>query len=218
MTDTTQAAAAAKPKKQQVAIRDWINPAGQPLETGKESDATGARYIHLPSAKRANANYNPETDPAPADSVFEKQFPGVGEPVTVDLLMYGIFGAHTLWGNVVNTAVNGPKGDPNINPISLISARDADISDGKWSDREAGVGGVRYEKDKLAAAIAQAKGESDPAPYLAKMDNKVDPKSGAVVASDAKGAISYGAYALRNAKVKAAYDALTGGGTAIDSL
>jgi hypothetical protein len=30
--------------------------------------------------------------------------------------------------------------------------------------------------------------------------------------------ISYGAYALRNAKVKAAYDSLTGGGTAIESL
>ena len=31
------------------------------------------------------------------------------------------------------------------------------------------VGGVRYDKDKLAQAIAQAKGESDIVPYLAKM-------------------------------------------------
>lgn len=210
MTDTTTNA---KPKKQQVAIRDWINASGQPLETGKESDATGFRYIHLPSAKRANPQYNPETDTAPDGTVFEMA--DMPEPVKT---MCAIFGALTLAGNVVNTAVNGPKGDPNLNPISLIAARFADIADGKWSDREAGTGGVRYDKDKLAEAIAGAKGEADPAPYLAKMDNKVDPKSGAVVAADTKGAISYGAYALRNAAVKGKYDALMGSGTALGSL
>jgi hypothetical protein len=50
------------------------------------------------------------------------------------------------------------------------------------------------------------------------MDHKVNPKTGQVVADDTKGAISYGAFALRNAKVKAAYDALTGGGVDIGAL
>lgn len=214
MTDTTtNPAAPAKPKKQQVAVRDWINAAGQPVDGGKEGEATGFRYIHLPTAKRENPAYNPETDTAPESAVFV--MPTMDEPTRT---MCAIFGALTLAGNVVNTAVNGPKGDPNVNPIPLIKSRFDEIAKGDWSDREGGVGGIRYDKEKLAAAIAQAKGESDPAPYLAKMENKVDTKTGAVVASDAKGAISYGAYALRNAKVKAAYDALAGTGTSIDSL
>ena len=212
MSDT-DTATAPKAKKQQVAIRDWVNANGQPVATGRESEASGPRYIHLPSAKRANPNYNPETDAAPDGTSFEVT--ALEEPAKT---MYAIFGALTLWGNVVNTAVNGPKGDPNINPISLIAARHAEIMQGNWSDREAGVGGVRYDKEKLAEAIAQAKGETDSTPYLAKMDNKVDQKTGAVVANDAKGAISYGAYALRNATVKAKYDALTGGGTALGNL
>lgn len=210
MTNTTTNA---KPKREQVAVRDWIDAQGNPVESGKESTATGFRYIHIPTAKRLNPAYNPETDAAPQDAEFAM---ATMDPAT--LQMCAIFGALTLVGNIVNTQVNGPKGDPNANPIPEAIARFAEIAKGEWSDRSTGVGGVRYDKEKLAAAIAQAKGESDPAPYLAKMDNKVDAKTGAVVANDAKGSISYGAYALRNAKVKAAYDALTGGGSAIDSL
>lgn len=211
MTDITTTAAA--PKRAAVAVRDWIDAQGNPVETGKESTATGFRYIHLSTAKRLNPAYNPETDAAPAEAVFE--LTALDEPTRT---MCAIFGALTLAGNIVNTIVNGPKGDPNANPIPDVTARFAEIAKGEWSDRSTGVGGVRYDKEKLAAAISQAKGETDPAPYLAKMDGKVDPKTGAVVAADTKGAISYGAYALRNAKVKAAYDALTGGGSAIESL
>ena len=119
---------------------------------------------------------------------------------------------------MVNTATNGPKGDPNINPIPLIAERFEELKTGVWADRATGVGGVRYDKEKLAQAIAAAKNETDPSPYLAKMENKVDPKSGAVVPAETKGAISYGAYALRNARVKDAYDRLTGGGTSIEAL
>lgn len=212
MTDTTQTPAPA-PKRQPVAVRDWIRADGTPVATGKESEATGFRYIHLPSAKRANPAYNPESDAAPDGCSFE--LPAMDEPTRT---MCAIFGALTLAGNVVNTAVNGPKGDPNLNPISLIAERFAEIQSGNWSDREGGTGGVRYDKDKLAAAIAQAKGEADVAPYLAKMETKVDPKTGAVVANDTKGAISYGAFALRNATVKQKYDALAGTGTSIDAL
>lgn len=218
MTDTTVAAPAAKAKKEQVAIRDWMNANSQPVESGKEAEAVGFRYIHLPTAKKLNPQYNPETDQPPAESFFDHTFPAIGQPVTADLLMSGIFGALTLAGNVVNTAVNGPKGDPSLNPVPLIADRFKDIEAGIWADRAGGVGGVRYDKEKLAAAIAQAKGEADPAPYLAKMESKVDAKTGAVVANDTKGAISYGAYALRNAKVKGAYDTLAGSGTDIGSL
>lgn len=207
-------AAATKAKKEQVAIRDWMNLAGQPLEGGKEGEAVGFRYIHLATAKSLLATYNPETDQPPAGSFFEAVCGEAGKRDT----MLAIFGGLTLAGNVVNTAHNGPKGDPSINPIPLIAERFKELEAGVWADRASGVGGVRYDKEKLSAAIAQAKGESDPAPYLAKMETKVDPKTGAVVANDAKGAISYGAYALRNAKVKAAYDALTGGGSDIGAL
>lgn len=218
MTDTTVTPATAKAKKVAVAIRDWMNAAGQPLEAGKEHEVTAIRYIHLPTAKRENSAYNPETDTAPAGAQFDLDLAKLPQPA---LYMLAAFGGQTLAGNVVNTAVNGPKGDPGINPVPLIAARFAELCDPAnpvWADRASGVGGVRYDKDKLAAAIAAAKGESDPAPYLAKMDGKVDPKSGAAAAADAKGAISYGAYALRNAKVKAQYDALAGTGSDIDAL
>lgn len=217
MTDT-DTAATAKAKKQAVAMRDWVDPAGNPIEAGKEPTATGLRYVHLPTARKLDAAFNPETSSPAADATFAHSFPAVGEPVTPDLLMLGIFGGLTLAGNVVNTATNGAKGDPNINPVPLISERFAELAKGVWSEGGTGGGGVRYDKDKLAEAIATAKGETDASPYLAKMDNKVDPKTGAVVANDTKGAISYGAFALRNGKVKQAYDTITGGGADIGAL
>lgn len=211
MTDVSTATEL-KTKREAVAIRDWIDANGKPVETGKESLAVGFRYIHLPSAKKANPAFNPETDNAPDGTFYDYV------PDGASAIMLAIFGGLTLAGNVVNSATNGPKGDPNLNPIALVKARFDEIDSGIWTDRTGGTGGVRYDKDKLSAAIATAKGETDPSPYLLKMDNKVDPKSGAVVPTDTKGAISYGAFALRNAKVKSAYDALTGGGTSIDSL
>jgi hypothetical protein len=215
MTDTAQAAATpAKEKREAVAIRDWIDENGKPISAGEEKAAVGFRYIHLPSAKRANAGYNPETDQAPAGTFFDYVCGDPGQPVT----MLAIFGGLTLAGNIANTANNGPKGDPNLNPIGIIEERFKEIETGMWAEKGAGVGGVRYDKEKLAAAISAAKGEKDPAPYLVKMEGKVDPKTGATVSADTKGAISYGAFAMRNPKVKGEYDKLTGGGVALESL
>lgn len=215
MSDTTQTPAApAKGKKEMVAIRDWIDNAGNPLVGGDEAKAVGFRYTHLPTARRANPAFNPETDKPDASAVFEHVCGDAGTATT----MLAIFGGLTLAGNVVNTAVNGPKGDPNINPIPLIVERFKEIESGTWADRAMGVGGVRYDAEKLAQAIANAKGETDPAPYAAKMANKVDQKTGAVVAEGTKGAISYGAFALRNTKVKGEYEKLTGGGVQIEAL
>jgi hypothetical protein len=212
MTDTTTNDKPAK--REAIAIRDWIDEKGNPVNSGDEKAAVGFRYIHLPSAKKAMPAFNPETDSPPQGSFFDYVCGDAGHAST----MLAIFGGLTLAGNVVNSATNGPKGDPNLNPISLVEDRFKEIDGGVWADRAAGVGGIRYDKEKLAAAIADAKGEKDPAPYLVKMENKVDPKSGAVVAADTKGAISWGSYALRNAAVKAAYDKLTGGGVSLESL
>lgn len=214
MTDTTVTAETPKAKKMAAAVRDWINENGQPVDSGDESKATGFRYTHLATAKRLKPDYNPETDAAPQGAAFEYQF---GNPGSVETML-AIFGGLTLAGNVVNTATNGPKGDPNADVVPMIKARFDELENGQWADRATGIGGVRYDKEKLAQAIAQAKGEHDPAPYIAKMENKVDQKTGAVVPGDTKGAISYGAFALRNAKVKAAYDHLTGGGVDIGAL
>jgi hypothetical protein len=212
MSDTTTNT---EKKREAIASREWIDENGKALNSGEEKQAVGFRYIHLPSAKKADPNYNPESSgQPPAGTFFDYVCGEAGQPGT----MLAIFGGLTLAGNVVNSAVNGPKGDPTINPISLVEARFKEIDDGVWADRAGGVGGVRYDKDKLAAAIAAAKGEKDVSPYLAKMDNKVDPKTGAVVASDTKGAISYGAFALRNPAVKGEYDKLTGGGVQLTSL
>lgn len=212
---TTESGASAKAKRETIALRDWVDAAGKPVETGKEADAVSLSYTHLPTAKRLQPNFNPESDAAPQGSAFVYNIASAPESVRT---MLAIFGGLTLAGNIVNTATKGEKGDPNADVVTIIAERFAELETGVWADRATGVGGVRYDKDKLAQAIANAKGESDPAPYLAKMANKVDPKSGATVAADTKNAISYGAFALRNAKVKAAYDALTGGGTAIEAL
>jgi len=211
MTDTTTNA---KPTKKQIAIRDWIAQNGDPLSSGDESKVEGIRYIHLPSAKRAKPDYNPETDTAPNGTAFEYMFT---DPVATKML--AAFGAQTLAGNVVNTATNGAKGDKNLNPIDLIAERFSAITDDhQWADREGGVG-VRYDKDKLIAAILAAKKESDPAPYVAKLDNKVDGKTGAIVAPDTKGAISWGAFVMRNTVVRAEYEKLAGTqGPSLDAI
>ena len=214
MTDTTVAAAeAAKPKRPAIAIRDWIDADGNPLSPGDEAKVAGIRYTHLPSAKRAKPDFNPESDSGYAGTFVDYMFTD-----EIATKMFAAFGAQTLAGNVVNTATNGPKGDKDMNPIALVVERFAAITDDHvWADREGGVG-VRYDKDKLVAAILAAKKETDPAPYLAKLDNKVDGKTGAVVANDTKGAISWGAFVMRNSVVKGEYDKLTGGGVTLEMI
>lgn len=214
MNDTTTTTAAA-PKRQAVAIRNWINENGQPVDAGHENTAVGFQYIHLPTAKRLNPAFNPETDAAPAGAAFDCVLGPAGDRTT----MLAIMGGLTLAGNVANTLTNGPKGDPSADVVAAIKERFAEIEKGIWADRATGVGGVRYDAEKLAQAIANAKGETDTAPYAKKIaEIKVDPKTGAPVAADTKGAVSYGAYALRNPKVKGEYEKLTGTGVDIATL
>jgi hypothetical protein len=216
MSDTSQATT--KTKRAQVAAREWIDENGNAVETGKESTAVGFRYINLVAAKAAKPDFNPESDDAPTGAAYEHVFGKVGDPLTIDTLMCAVFGGLTLAGNIANTLNNGEKGDPNANPIPTISERFKEIADGTWTDRTGG-GGIRYNKDWLAQAIATAMGKpNETATYLAKMDQKVDPKNGAAVPADTKGAISYGAFAMRVPAVKAEYDKLSGGGAKLEML
>ena len=202
MADTTTNA---KAKKDRASVRIAIDANGNPAES--MASATGARFIHLTSALKAKPDWNKETDSPPSGSFADVQFGNPGSPAT----MYAIFGAFTKHGNIANTINNGDKGDKNANPIPDIEAFMAKVEAGEWPDRGEGLGGVRYDKETLAKAIAQAKGETDHTPYLDKIEKvKVDSVKGFPVADDAKGAISYGAFALRNVKVKAAYEALAG--------
>jgi hypothetical protein len=202
MSETTTNA---KAKKDRASVRIAIDANGNPAES--MASATGARFIHLTSAIKAKPDWNKETDSPPAGTFADVQFGNPGSPAT----MYAIFGAFTKHGNIANTINNGDKGDKNANPIPDIEAFMAKVEAGEWPDRGEGVGGVRYDKEILAKAIAAAKGETDHVPYLDKIENvKVDSSKGFPVAADTKGAISYGAFALRNVKVKAQYELLAG--------
>lgn len=188
-----------KDKDTRKALRDWIDANGDPVANGDESKATGFRYVHLPTALRIEPKFDRESDIPPADAVFELK--DIPEPTKT---MLAIFGGLTLAGNIVSTATN-PKsgGDENANPIPDVLARFEEMHNGVWS-AGGGAGGVRYDKQKLALAIASAKGETDPNPYLAKIE------SGDKVKVKGKAEISYAAYAMRNPEVQKAYNALTG--------
>jgi hypothetical protein len=203
MTTTDQNAKASKAR---ASVRIAIDANGNPAESMEQ--ATGARFIHLTSALKAKPGWNKETDAPPAGSFADVQFGNAGSQAT----MFAIFGAYTKLGNIANTLNNGDKGDKDTNPIPQIEEFLAKTEAGEWPSKGGdGVGGVRYQKELLAQAIAEVKGERDPKPYLDKIENlKVDGQKGFPVAADAKGAISYGAFALRNTKVKAIYERLAG--------
>lgn len=112
---------------------------------------------------------------------------------------FELFGFLTKVGNEANSVLNDKDNPGTIDDAAAAIA--AWLSRDKWaSERESG---PRFDKDKLALAIAQAKGETDPAPYLAKMDTSVTPKG-------AKKEVSYGAYAYSMPVVREKYDALVG--------
>jgi len=195
MADTTTN----EPKRKAKALRDWIDSAGNPVASGDESKATGFRYVHLPTALALNAKFDPESDVPPSDATFSM----AAMPDTVKTML-AIFGGLTLSGNIASTETN-PKsgGDESANPIPAILARFEEMANGVWS-AGGGAGGVRYDKEKLAQAIAKAKGETDHNPYLAKLE------AGEKVKVKGKAEISYGAYAMRNTDVQKHYYALTG--------
>jgi predicted patatin/cPLA2 family phospholipase len=83
--------------------------------------------------------------------------------------------------------------------------------------------GQHLDKDRLANAIAQAKGTRDPKPWLAKMELQVDAKTGKKVEPDEKGkyrkgSLPYPGFAMRNPMVKELYDRLGESDPSLDKL
>jgi hypothetical protein len=191
--------------REAIARRDWLTADGKPINPGEEHTATAFRYIHLPSARAAKADYDPDKDAPISGTYFTFDCGKAGDAST----MLAIFGGLTLAGNIVNTATKGPKGDPNADVIAEIEARFDDIRDGAWGVERGGPA-IRFDRETLAKAIAAVKGETDHTPYLPKMALKVDPKTGATVANDTKGSVTYGYYAMQHTGIKAKYNELAG--------
>ena len=185
------------PGREPKAVRVWIDAKGEEAE--RPADAVGFRYIHIPSAKRVDPNFDPATDPGPADATFE--LATIPEPTKT---MLAIFGGLTLAGNITSTETNPKsKGDPDTNPIAAIQARFEEMNNGVWTGERGSVG-PRYNFDALAQAVAKVKGETDANPYLKKLNDKEK------VHIKGKGSILYAAYAMKNVEVQKHYAALTG--------
>jgi len=126
-------------------------------------------------------------------------------PVTTDpaTRMYAIFGFQTLSGNEVNSAPDGTDG------IDQAQARLDLLKSGQWVDRSGGGGGIRFDKDKLAEAIAQVT-KRPIADVRPKLEWRVNAATGAQVPDDDKsaGTCLYGTRALKIPAVKAAYEKL----------
>jgi len=193
--------------RNKVSDREIVNASGDVVERMEE--ASGATFT---IGTGAGENFRPVKS-------WTQQFGAPGDQTT----MFAILGFHTKLGNVANTVLNDKENPGTVEQASqAIDEFVALTAKGQWAERGVGGGGLRYNPDHMAAAIAEAKGENDPTPYLAKMSLRVDAK-GQVVAQGAdgewpKGAISYAAFAARNAKVKAAYDRRAGTGVDLGVL
>jgi hypothetical protein len=89
-------------------------------------------------------------------------------------------------------------------------------------ERRGGGGGPSYDPEAMAQALAQVTGRNADE-FLAKMDWRVDPKTGKQVERDAagewpKGSKPYPSFAYENPKVAKAYDAIKGPGANVDML
>jgi TIR domain len=85
-----------------------------------------------------------------------------------------------------------------------------------------GGGGPSYDPEAMAQALAQVTGRNADE-FLAKMDWRVDPKTGKRVEQDAagewpKGSKPYPSFACENEDVAKAYDAIKGHGVSVDLL
>lgn len=139
----------AETKRARRAEHEWINKAGEVVEDIE--NAAGIRY----------------TDAQTGESVAVQ----ITERPKAVVAMLAAFGARTLATNVASQARQArANGSDDVSDIAAIEARFADMEPGKWATPADRTGGPRYDFDALALAIAKAKGETDPAPYRAKME------------------------------------------------
>ncbi len=143
-----------KTDRPSIAIREWINDAGEKVVAGSPV-AVGFRYTFRASGKSV-------------DYIIGES----GKLAT----MFGIMGGLTKVGNIVNSIVNADDYDGTTDPMIEVSEWLKEADAGKW--REIGEGGARapkYDKDVLAKALhatlgAAAKG--DVAGYRTRLDDK----------------------------------------------
>jgi hypothetical protein len=188
MTDTTTATASTSPSRKAVADRQWIDGTGN--EVTDETQATGFRYVDL-ATKRA--------------FVYQTKLPA-GQANT----MLAIFGGLTKAGNVRNTLINGPQGDPNADPIEAIDDWFTLLESGTWAEERVGGVGARFNKDVLAQAVAEVAGHTVGSEFhtqrLARLT--ANEKVEVTEPNGKKNTILYGTYVLRNKAVKDKYDSL----------
>ena len=193
--------------RNKVSERDYIDVNGAVVD--RMEQATGAKYT---LGQMQGETFKPVKS-------WTLQFGEAG----VDTTMYGVLGFHTKLGNVANTVLNDKDAPGSIDQAAAaITEFTAGTSEGEWAERAGGGGGLRYDPNLVSQAIALAKNESDPAPYLAKCQGRVNQK-GESVSQDAKGewpkgAISYAAFAMRNAAVRGHYEKLAGTGIELSQL
>lgn len=85
--------------------------------------------------------------------------------------MLALFGLRTLFTNTASQARQArEKGLDDTTDVDAIQARFAEMAEGKWGEAATREGGPRYNDETLALAISAAKGESDAAPYAAKIE------------------------------------------------
>jgi hypothetical protein len=178
MSDVTQAE---KPKREAIAERNWVLADGS--DTTDETKATGFSYVWKANGRKYTHQFDPDT---------------AGESAT----MLAIFGGLTKAGNIANTWKTLPENERGPDPIDDISEWFKRLDEGAWGEERAGGVGTRFDKEKLAVAIAHVtKRHVDE--FLAKLNagEKVTPKG-------EKREILYGTYALRNDAVRQKYNEL----------
>lgn len=169
-----------KTDKKKVANRLYIGPDGKEAD---EETAIGVRYESLDETGKVVRT----TEVADVSKI---------DPRGLQLL--ALFGLKTWVGNLYNQVLNG-EGSMTFDDIDSRLA--LVVEKGEWPERQ-GVGGPRYDADALALAIAQAKGQTDPAPFAKRI-------------AEEKG---YGAMALKVAAVLDKYNAITGKGGDLAAL
>lgn len=184
MSDVTQTPA----KRQAIADRQWVDSDGN--ETSDETKATGFSYVWKSADKYGGVV------PEGSRRKFTYQMGNPGDPVT----MLAIFGGLTKAGNIANTWTGLPANERGTDPIDDIDEWFKALDAGKWGEERAGGVGARFDKAKLAQALAQAT-KRDVAEFAAKLDANAK-------VTDGGREILYGTWALRNKTVKDIYDTL----------
>jgi len=176
MTDQTSSSG---DKGKAVADRQWIRPDN--TVTDEPMEATGFRYVDLASGR-----------------AFVYQ---TGKSPAADRAL-AIFGGLTKAGNVRSTVAQKGEGQ---DVIEAIAAWFDELTDNEnWAADRVG-GGLRFNAEILARAIAHVKGSGDHTPFLEKINTKAKVKDPGD--KNGKKEISYAAFAYRNADVKNRYHA-----------